>query len=195
MGAGRWGAAIEYEGWDNSMNHTTIKLGTLAVIISLVGCAPSGHDGQPASNIVRTTPAAVTGVKDIITTATKAERFSTFVKAVDAADLFDALKNQGPFTVFAPTDDAFDKLPAATRDSLFAPGGKDRLKEVVSYHIVRGKVTRADLGSMGAVKPILGKELMVSTSGGLKIDGTNVVETLEAANGIIHVVDKVLMPR
>lgn len=133
---------------------------------------------------------------DIIDTAVAAGSFKTLASAVTAAGLVDTLKGTGPFTVFAPTDEAFAKLPAGTLESLL----KDipKLTSILTYHVVSGKVMAADVLKMDgqAAATVNGATLEVSTTGGVKLNGqTNVVKTdIECTNGVIHVVDAVLLP-
>ena len=131
--------------------------------------------------------------KDIVDTAIAAGSFKTLVTAVQAAGLVDTLKGPGPFTVFAPTDEAFAKIPKADLDALLAD--KAKLTAVLTYHVVPGKVMAADVKA-GKVKTVQGAELTVSTMGGVKVDAANVVATdVAASNGVIHVIDTVVMPK
>ena len=131
--------------------------------------------------------------KDIVDTAIAAGSFKTLVTAVQAAGLVDTLKGPGPFTVFAPTDEAFAKIPKADLDALLAD--KAKLTAVLTYHVVPGKVMAADVKA-GKVKTVQGAELTVSTMGGVKVDAANVVTTdVAASNGVIHVIDTVVMPK
>lgn len=131
---------------------------------------------------------------DIVDTAVSAGQFTTLVKAVQAAGLVDTLKSAGPFTVFAPTDDAFAKLPAGTVESLLA--NPDKLKQVLLYHVVAGKVTAADVVKIKKAKTVQGSEAKVKVNGGsVMIDGANVVKTdIMTDNGVIHVIDSVILP-
>ena len=131
---------------------------------------------------------------DIVDTAVAAGQFTTLVKAVQAAGLVDTLKSAGPFTVFAPTDAAFAKLPAGALNSLIADPAK--LKAVLTYHVVSGKVMAGDV-KPGAVKTVEGASVTVSARGGkVMIDKANVVKTdIVCDNGVIHVIDTVLMPK
>jgi uncharacterized surface protein with fasciclin (FAS1) repeats len=134
--------------------------------------------------------------KDIVDTAAATEGFETLVAAVQAADLVETLKGDGPFTVFAPTNEAFAALPEGTLDDLLKPENKDQLAAILTYHVVPGKVMAADLA---------GKELEADTASGVKLPidatdgvvagGANVVKAdIETSNGVIHVVDKVMLP-
>ena len=131
--------------------------------------------------------------QDIVDTAVKAGNFKTLVAAVQAAGLVDTLKGPGPFTVFAPTDEAFAKIPKATLDGLLAD--KAALSKVLTYHVVSGKVMAKDV-KPGKVKTVQGSEITLSTSGGVMVDNAKVVKTdVEASNGVIHVIDTVIMPK
>lgn len=131
--------------------------------------------------------------KDIVDTAVAAGSFKTLVTAVQAAGLVDTLKGPGPFTVFAPTDEAFAKIPKADLDALLKD--KAKLTAVLTYHVVPGKVMAKDLKA-GKVKTVQGGELTVSTTGGVKVDNATVVKTdIAADNGVIHVIDTVVLPR
>ncbi len=133
---------------------------------------------------------------DIIDTAVAAGNFKTLAAALAAAKLVDTLKGTGPFTVFAPTDEAFAKLPAGTVDALLKDVPK--LKSILTYHVVGGKVMAADVMKMDGktAKTVNGADVTVSTEGGVKLNGTVGVTKTDIActNGVIHVVDSVLMP-
>ena len=130
---------------------------------------------------------------DIVDTAVAAGSFKTLVTAVQAAGLVDTLKGPGPFTVFAPTDEAFAKIPKATLDALLKD--KAALTKVLTYHVVPGKVMAKDV-KPGMVKTVQGSMVTVSTTGGVKVDAANVVKTdIAADNGVIHVIDTVIMPK
>jgi uncharacterized surface protein with fasciclin (FAS1) repeats len=131
---------------------------------------------------------------DIVDTAVNAGSFNTLVKAVQAAGLVDTLKGQGPFTVFAPTDDAFAKLPQGTLDGLLK--NKAKLAAVLTYHVVPGKVMAADVAKIHSARTVEGQELTIRTQGGVKVDAANVIKTdIETTNGVIHVIDSVLLPK
>ena len=130
---------------------------------------------------------------DIVDTAVSAGSFKTLVTALQAAGLVDTLKGKGPFTVFAPSDEAFAKVPKATLDALLKD--KAALTKVLTYHVVSGKVMAADVKA-GKVKTVQGQELTVTTMGGVKVDGANVVKAdIVTDNGVIHVIDAVVLPR
>ena len=131
--------------------------------------------------------------KDIVDTAVAAGSFKTLATALQAAGLVDTLKGKGPFTVFAPTDEAFAKVPKADLDALLKD--KAKLTAVLTYHVVPGKVMAKDVKA-GKVKTVQGSELTVSTMGGVKVDAVNVAKTdIVADNGVIHVIDSVIMPK
>ncbi len=130
---------------------------------------------------------------DIVDTAVSAGSFKTLVAAVTAAGLVDTLKGAGPFTVFAPTDEAFAKLPAGTVDSLL----KDipKLKKILTYHVVSGKVMAADAAKLKSAKTVEGSEIKIDASNGVKInDSTVTTADVAADNGVIHIIDSVLLP-
>jgi uncharacterized surface protein with fasciclin (FAS1) repeats len=131
---------------------------------------------------------------DIVDTAKSAGSFNTLIAAVEAAGLVDTLKGPGPFTVFAPTDEAFAKIPKAKLDALLKD--KAALTKILTYHVVAGKVMAADVKA-GKVKSVEGSNLTVAISGGkVKLDKANVVKTdIAADNGVIHVIDTVVMPK
>lgn len=130
---------------------------------------------------------------DIVDTAVSAGSFTTLVAAVKAAGLVDTLKGAGPFTVFAPTDDAFAKLPAGTVDSLLKDVPK--LKEILTYHVVSGKVMAADVSKLKTATTVQGTDVKIDASSGVKINDSTVTSADVAAdNGVIHVIDTVLLP-
>ncbi len=134
---------------------------------------------------------------DIVDTAVAAGSFTTLAKALEAADLIDALKGEGPFTVFAPTDAAFAKLPAGTVASLLKPENKEKLKAILLYHVVSGKVTAHDVMKLNgqSVTTLQGGMVKVSTKQGVRVNDAKVTQTdIDASNGVIHVIDTVLMP-
>lgn len=134
--------------------------------------------------------------KDIVDTAVGAGSFSTLVAAVQAAGLVDTLKGPGPFTVFAPTDDAFAALPAGTVEDLLKPENKDKLTAILTYHVVAGKVMSGDLTNGMKAATVQGGEVTIMTEGGVKVDAANVTTAdIEASNGVIHVIDAVILPK
>lgn len=135
------------------------------------------------------------GGKDIVDTAVAAGNFKTLAKALTEADLVTTLKGKGPFTVFAPTDEAFAKLPKGTLDALLKD--KKKLAAVLTYHVVAGKVMAADAAKLTSAKTVNGQSLTIKATGGsVTIDGANVVKAdIVASNGVIHVIDTVLLPK
>jgi uncharacterized surface protein with fasciclin (FAS1) repeats len=135
--------------------------------------------------------------QDIVDTAVSAGQFNTLVAAVQAADLVDTLKSDGPFTVFAPTDDAFAKLPAGTVENLLKPENKAQLVAILTYHVVPGKIMAADIaGKKANVATVQGSELAVDATNGVMVDGAKVVAAdIQATNGVIHVIDTVMLPK
>ncbi len=133
---------------------------------------------------------------DIVDTAIGAGQFETLVAAVAAAGLVDTLRGDGPFTVFAPTDEAFAKLPEGTVESLLEEENLDQLRAILTYHVVAGKVMAADVAGLDSATTVQGQSVTVSTMGnGVMIDGASVVQAdIEASNGVIHVIDTVLIP-
>lgn len=133
---------------------------------------------------------------DIVDTAVGAGSFKTLVAAVEAAGLVETLKGEGPFTVFAPTDDAFAALPAGTVEDLLKPENKEKLTQILTYHVVPGKVMSSDLTNGMKAATVAGPEVTIMTEGGVKVDGANVTTAdIEATNGVIHVIDAVIMPQ
>jgi transforming growth factor-beta-induced protein len=134
--------------------------------------------------------------KDIVDTAVSAGTFNTLVAAVKAAGLVETLKGPGPFTVFAPTDEAFAKLPKGTLDDLLKPENKEKLAGILTYHVVSGKVMAADVVKLKKAKTVQGSEVKITVKDGkVKVDKANVVKTdITTSNGVIHVIDAVMMP-
>ncbi len=151
-----------------------------ALLLSVIALA--GHHGEMK--------------KDIVDTAVAAGQFNTLAAALDAAGLVDTLKGEGPFTVFAPTDEAFAKLPEGTVDSLLKPENKEKLIAVLTYHVVPGKVMAADVISLSSATTVNGEDVTIKAeNGGVMIDNANVVKTdIKTSNGVIHVIDTVILP-
>ena len=132
---------------------------------------------------------------DIGDTAKDAGSFETLLAAATAAGLVDTLKGEGPFTVFAPTDEAFAALPEGTVDSLLLPENKDQLTAILTYHVVPGKVMSGDLTDDMAATTVQGTDVMIDLDNGVMVQDATVVNAdIEASNGVIHVIDKVIMP-
>lgn len=136
------------------------------------------------------------GNKDIVDVAVAAGQFSTLAAALEAADLVDTLKGDGPFTVFAPTDEAFRKLPEGSLDSLLLPENRDQLVSILTYHVVAGKVMAADIVQLESATTVNGSDVDISVDGEtVRIDQANVISAdIAASNGVIHVIDAVILP-
>ncbi len=169
--------------------------------------ASGGKVMVDGATVVKTDIAASNGVihvidsvilpsdKNIVETAVGAGSFKTLAAALEAAGLLSALEGEGPYTVFAPTDEAFSKLPAGTVESLLKPENRERLKSVLLYHVVPGRVYSEDVVNLTSAKTLQGSPVTVSAKSGVKIDNANVVKTdINATNGVIHVIDAVLLP-
>jgi len=134
--------------------------------------------------------------KDIVDTAVSAGSFTTLVAAVQAAGLVETLKGEGPFTVFAPTDDAFAALPVGTVENLLKPENKDQLTAILTYHVVPGKVMSTDLSNNMMATTVQGGDVTIMTEGGVTVNGANVTTAdVMASNGVIHVIDQVILPK
>jgi len=160
-----------------------IKTGVIAAMLAICTAAiaaPKNHSGN----------------KDIVDTAVAAGSFQTLAKALQAADLVETLKGPGPFTVFAPTDEAFAKLPAGTLDDLLEPENKDKLRTILTYHVVAGEVPSAKVVTLSSAKTVNGQEVKITATGGnVMVDNAHVVKAdIPASNGVIHVIDAVLLP-
>lgn len=181
-------------------------LAPLAIIGLLVSCG--GDDSDVASTEAPTTEAPATEApadesyseapaeeaQDIVAIASANDDFSTLVAAVAAAGLVEVLQGEGPFTVFAPTNDAFAALPAGLVDKLLMPENKDVLVKILTYHVVSGAVLAADV-TAGEVPSVEGQNITVTTEGGVMVNNANVVATdIIASNGVIHVIDAVILP-
>ncbi len=161
---------------------TTLR--TLALAVPLALTAGAGIGQASAAQM------------DIVDTAASAGQFNTLVAAVEAAGLVETLKGEGPFTVFAPTDEAFAKLPEGTVESLLKPENKDKLVAILTYHVVAGDVASADIaGKKLMVETVEGGELSVDATNGVMVDHAHVISAdIETSNGVIHVIDAVLLP-
>jgi uncharacterized surface protein with fasciclin (FAS1) repeats len=173
-----------------SIGRMIIARGALLSMLAVVGAQPltakvevSGETAKPAN---------------IVETAVAAGQFKTLAAALEAAGLIDALTGEGPFTVFAPTDEAFARLPAGTVESLLKPENKEKLKSILLYHVVPGNVTAKQVMKLNGrtVKTLEGGSIKVSTMHGVTVDEARVTKTdNQASNGVIHVIDTVLMPK
>ncbi len=168
-------------------------LASLALVLSLAACGGSSTPAaqEPASTTSADEAPAPTA--DIVDTAVAAGSFTTLVAAVQAAGLVDTLKGEGPFTVFAPTDEAFAKLPAGTVEALLADPAA--LAAVLTYHVVPGKVTADAVVSLTSATTVQGADIAIDASSGVKINDAQVIQAdVMATNGVIHVIDTVLLP-
>jgi uncharacterized surface protein with fasciclin (FAS1) repeats len=166
---------------------------SLTLAIGVAGIS-SGLQADSCSTD-KTTAATHSVRKDIVAVASGAEQFKTLVAAVKAAGLVEVLQGDGPFTVFAPTDEAFAKLPAGTVENLLKPENRDQLVAILKYHVVPGRVMASDVKS-GKVKTAQGQSINVQVAGGtVKVDNASVIKTdITADNGVIHVIDAVILP-
>ncbi len=147
--------------------------------------------------MLATAPARAQQPKDLVETAVAAGSFTTLAKALTAADLVATLKGPGPFTVFAPTDEAFAKLPAGTLDNLLKPENKDKLRRILTYHVVPGQVRAADVVKLQSAKAVSGDAITIKVKDGkVQVDAANVTKTdIQTSNGVIHVIDTVILPK
>ncbi|MEM7810907.1 MAG: fasciclin domain-containing protein [Planctomycetota bacterium] len=148
------------------------------------------------AGVAATAVSAAPAAKDIVDTAVEAGSFKTLVAAVQAAGLVDTLKSPGPFTVFAPTDEAFAKLDPAVLESLLQPENKEKLVAILTYHVVAGKVLAADVVKLSEAATVQGTTVDIAVDGsGVTVDGAKVVAAdIETSNGVIHVIDTVILP-
>jgi uncharacterized surface protein with fasciclin (FAS1) repeats len=152
--------------------------------------------GNGVIHVIDTVLLPKEGPMDIVDTAVKAGSFKTLVAAAKAAGLVDTLKGKGPFTVFAPTDEAFAKLPAGTVETLLKPENKDKLVAILTYHVVAGNVKAADVVKLKSAETLLGQTVAIDATDGVKVNNAKVVKAdLDCGNGVIHVIDTVLLPR
>jgi uncharacterized surface protein with fasciclin (FAS1) repeats len=153
--------------------------------------------GVVAAALSMSAASATSERADLIQTAVEAGSFKTLVAAVQAAGLVETLQGPGPFTVFAPTDEAFAKLPAGTIETLLRPENKSQLVAILTYHVVPGKVMSKDIvGQKTMAKSVEGSEIAIDATGGVRVDNARVVKAdIEASNGVIHVIDTVIIPK
>lgn len=157
-------------------------VGLVAALFSVVAIA--GHHAENEAKQSK---------KDIVDTAIGAKSFSTLLAAVKQAGLVDALKGEGPYTLFAPTDEAFAKIPKSKLDALLK--NKEALTSVLTYHVVPANVSAAQVVNLTSAKTLQGQSISIDTSNGVKVDNANVIQTdIVASNGVIHVIDEVIMP-
>lgn len=185
------------------MNRLVTTLAICAVASPLsAGTKCNGTSTCKASRAIQTSvthsasAARASAKMDIVDTAVSAGSFKTLVAAVKAAGLVDTLKGEGPFTVFAPTDDAFAKLPEGTIETLLKPENKGKLQSILTYHVVAGNVAAADVVKLTSAATVQGQNVDIAvTDGVVKIDNANVVKTdIHTSNGVIHVIDSVILP-
>lgn len=170
-----------------------MKFRTNMLGLALVGAVvATPASAQMASHQMASPKAAM----DIVDIAASAGTFNTLVAAIKAAGLVETLKGDGPFTVFAPTDEAFAKLPAGTLESLLKPENRAKLQAILTYHVVSGKVMAKDVVGLKSAKTVEGQSLTVRVEGGsVMVDNAKVIKTdIVAKNGVIHVIDAVLLP-
>lgn len=174
----------------------SFRSGLLAVALSSLAIACGGGESN-TPGAASPTSATTTAKSDIVDTAVAAGQFNTLAAALKAAGLVDTLKGPGPFTVFAPTDEAFAKLPKGTVEDLLKPENKAKLTSVLTYHVVSGKVGSSDVVKLTSAKTVQGQEVKIAATGGkVTVDGANVVKTdIECSNGVIHVIDTVILPK
>ena len=169
------------------------KVSSIAVCVVALFALNSGVVAQQCqSHTQLTSISAPAAQDDIVTTAVGAGKFKTLAAALTAADLVGALQGEGPFTVFAPTDEAFEKLPAGTVEMLLKPENKEKLQAVLKYHVVSGKIMAGDVLGAMEVETLQGSKAPI----GLTIGGANIIKTdIECSNGVIHVIDAVILPK
>ncbi len=184
------------------MKKLTVLIATGLLVVAASAEAGSKCNGTATTSrsvrgtLVMTSFVAHPADKDIVDTAVGAGSFKTLVAAVKAAGLVETLKGEGPFTVFAPTDEAFAKLPKGTVESLLKPENKAKLQAILTYHVVSGKVMAADVVKVTGAVSVQGQQIdVVVKDGKVKVDGANVVKTdISCSNGVIHVIDSVILP-
>lgn len=171
---------------------TIVMVALIAATILICGC--TGETTTPPTTVATTEPTtAPPAEKDIVETATEAGGFTALLAALDAADLTETMKGDGPFTVFAPTDAAFEALPEGALDDLLA--NTDELTRVLTYHVVAGKYMSTEIAGMDNLTSLEGSALAITADGGVKVDGANVTTAdIECSNGVIHVIDAVMLP-
>ena len=180
-------------------SHWVRTVVSVLTLVSLSACGSSSSNGGSSSNSGSGTasgseqPAAS---KDIVDTAVAAGSFRTLAQALQSAELVGVLKSAGPFTVFAPTDEAFNALPAGTVESLLRPENRAKLQAILKYHVVSGAVSSSQARSLTSATSVQGSALSIqASSAGVKVGGANVVRAdIQCSNGVIHVIDRVLIP-
>ena len=160
---------------------------TLAALVATLGVAFAANAGHHESE----------EKSDLVDIAVSAGQFNTLAAALEAADLVSTLKSDGPFTVFAPTDEAFAKLPEGTIEHLLKPENRDQLTAILTYHVVPGKVYASDVVKLGSATTVNGADITIRTGDrGVSVDDARVIKTdIGASNGVIHIIDTVILPR
>jgi transforming growth factor-beta-induced protein len=191
----------------HSWFHSTAILAAVAIgfagnAFAGEGCGSSSASAEHSTVLAKSEKAGAAkkeekARKDIVDTAVGAGSFSTLVAAVKAAGLVDTLKGEGPFTVFAPSDEAFAKLPKGTLEDLLKPENKEKLTKILTYHVVAGKILAKDAQNAKSAKTVNGEELRISVKdGSVYVDNAKVVKAdIETSNGVIHVIDAVVLPK
>lgn len=174
---------------DSKADHRFIAMSSILMTLVVIGMGCHGHGSKKGGEHV--------AVMDIVDTAVAAGDFDTLATALKAADLVGTLKSPGPFTVFAPTDAAFAKLPAGTLGDLLQPENKQKLVSILTYHVVPGTVMAADVVKLTTAKTVNGQSLSIYASGGrVMVDRATVIQTdIKCSNGVIHVIDAVVLPK
>jgi uncharacterized surface protein with fasciclin (FAS1) repeats len=180
------------------MRRTAIAVVSIAAALTLSACSSSSDEATTAETTSAAEEVEVmeeeAGTGTIVEVASSTEGFSTLVAAVSAAGLVDTLNGEGPFTVFAPTDDAFAALPAGVLDALLLPENKDVLTQILTYHVVPDQVMAADVTD-GEVATVEGQSVTLSTADGVTVNGAKVIQAdVVTSNGVIHAIDAVLLP-
>jgi len=172
-----------------------------AGVVFLASCGGAQTDGTESETMETEEPATQTEEvvevvsSDIVSLAAETESLSTLVAAVKAAGLVETLQGDGPFTVFAPTNEAFAALPEGTLDNLLKPENKEQLVAILTYHVVSGNVKSTDLSDGMTATTVNGKDVTVSLENGVQINGANVTAAdVEASNGVVHIIDAVILP-
>ena len=178
-------------------NGQTIDIKVTDGKVTVDGANVVATDVACKNGVIHIIDAVIMPKPDIVDTAVSAGKFNTLVAAVKAAGLVETLKGEGPFTVFAPTDDAFAKVDAAALKDLLKPENKEKLQGILTYHVVSGKVMAADVVKLKSAKTVNGQEVkIVVADGKVTVDGANVVATdIKCGNGVIHIIDAVVMPK
>jgi len=167
-----------------------------AAVLLLASTSVAEAGKKCAGNAVTTVSQKKEIKMDIVDTAVSAGSFKTLAAALQAAGLVETLKGEGPFTVFAPTDEAFAKLPAGTVETLLKPENKAKLVGILTYHVVSGNVKAADVVKLTSAKTVQGQTVAIDAKDGVKVNNANVVKAdIETSNGVIHVIDTVLLPQ